>query len=834
MRFLTSTFLIVFGMTFSVMGQTAPIEIKGVIVDSVSQQPVEFAAVGLWIDNKPVDGTLTDEKGQFSFKNVNRTNTYRLVVSYVGYKAMNLNGLKYTGSGSTWDLGNVKLTGEGMQLQEVTVTGQASLIEDRIDKLVYNADKDLTNRGGSAEDVLRKVPMLAVDIDGNVSLRGSQNVRVLIDGKPSSIFAASVADALQQIPSDQIKSVEVITSPGAKYDAEGTAGIINIITKKNRLSGVTGFVSGGIGVLGSFGFGNVNLRNNKWGLSLNGGGRFSYNVRNDGFTDRTSFVGDVPTYLYQTDDNRSFRNSGNYQATFDYDFNDKNSLTVGFRINQGNNGSIGSQATTLRNANQDITSEFTRFIDQYRINMTYNADLTYTKKYSKPDQELSILAQISSNNRRENFDALRNGLPSELSRNSGVDQESTLQLDYTQPWNKVKWEVGAKAILRNVTSDGTFSLFNQATQQYVDVPARANFLDYSQDVLSLYSAFTFELPNRWGLQAGGRLERTIIGADFKDVPNADIPDYNNFLPNINVSKAVGKAHKFRLSFSQRIERPSIRFLNPFVNFSNANDVSFGNPVLAPELVDQFELTYSTFIKANSINISIFNRSTDNSITSVRNIRRIGNEDITETTFDNIGLNQSYGINVSTSLQPTKNLRLGGGVNAFYVYLDNRIINNAGWNFSYNGNASYTFKKGWGAQFFGFYRTPSIELQGLRGAFNFHSLSVKKDLANKKGSFGLGIENPFTRAIVIESTFNDTSNPSFSFNQENVRNIYRQSIRIDFQYRFGKMDATGQSGLFKRRKTVNNNDLKSGDEGGGGESGGGMPGGAPGGGRPGGK
>lgn len=830
MRIISSTLLLLFALILTGYGQGNPIEIKGVIVDSVSQNAVEFVAVGLWIDNKPVDGALTNEKGQFSFKNADRSNTYRLVVSYVGYKPMNLNGLKFSGTGSVWDLGNVKLTNEGMQLQEVTVTGQASLIEDRIDKLVYNADKDLTNRGGSAEDVLRKVPMLAVDLDGNVSLRGSQNVRVLIDGKPSSIFAASVADALQQIPSDQIKSVEVITSPGAKYDAEGTAGIINIITKKNRLSGVTGFVSGGVGVLGSFGFGNVNLRNNKWGLSLNGGGRFSYNVRNDGFTDRTSFVGDSPTFLYQTDDNRSFRNSGNYQATFDYDFNDKNSLTVGFRINQGNNGSIGSQATTLRNASQDIINEFTRYIDQTRLNMTYNADLTYTKKYTKPDHELSFLAQISSNNRRENFDALRNGLPSELSRNDGVDQESTLQLDYTQPWNKVKWEAGAKAILRNVTSDGTFSLFNASTQQYVDVPARANFLDYNQDVLSIYSSFTFQLPNRWGFQAGGRLERTIIGADFKDVPNADIPDYNNFLPNINVSKSLGKAHKLRLSFSQRIERPSIRFLNPFINFSNANDISFGNPVLAPELVDQFELTYSTFIKANSINVSLFNRTTDNSITSVRNIRRVGNEDITETTFDNIGLNQSYGINVSTSLQPTKNLRLGGGVNAFYVYLDNRITNNSGWNFSYNANASYTFKKGWGAQFFGFYRTPSIELQGLRGAFNFHSLSVKKDIANKKGSLGLGIENPFTRAIVIRSTFEDANTPGFSFVQDNVRNIYRQSIRIDFQYRFGKMDASGQSTLFKRRKTINNNDLKSGEEGGG-DGGGGTP---PGGGRPGGR
>lgn len=821
---LTLGFFLFFSISSFTWAQT--VELKGVIMDSTTNQPVEFAAVGLWLNNKPIDGGLTDLQGQFSFKNVSKTATYKLVISYIGYKPMTVSNLKYAGNAPVWNVGNIKLTGEAQMLQEVTVTGQAALIEDRIDKMVYNADKDLTNRGGSAEDVLRKVPMLSVDLDGNVSLRGSENVRVLIDGKPSSIFAASIADALQQIPSDQIKSVEVITSPGAKYDAEGTAGIINIITKKNRLSGVTGFVSMGVGYLGSFGNGNLNLRDKKWGISLNGGGRFSYNVRNDGFTARESRVGDIPTYLIQLDDNRSTRNNGNYQGTFDYDINDKNNFSIGFRINQGGNSSIGSQTTELQDANRVIVNQFVRDVDQTRQNLTYNFDLTYTKKYDKPDQELSVLGQISRNNRNENFDALRNGLPFEMSRNSGLDQEITLQVDYVQPWNKNRLDLGAKAILRDVTSDGTFSIYNANTQTFIPNPARANFLDYNQDVLALYSSLTFELPNKWGLQAGGRLERTIIGADFKDVSNADIPDYTSFLPSVNVSKALGKSHKFRLSYTQRIERPSIRFLNPFVNLTNPTDISFGNPVLSPELVDQFELNYSTFYKANSITVSLFNRSTDNSITSVRSIERIGNQDITQTTFDNIGINRSTGVNISTSLQPTKNFRLGAGVNAFYVYLDNRLISNEGWNYNYNANASYTFGGGWAAQFFGFYRTPRVELQGLQGAFNFHTVSFKKDLKNKKGSFGLGLENPFAKAIVIKSNFEDATNPNFSFTQENVRNIYRRAIRVDFQYRFGKMDATGNAGLFRKRKSIQNDDLKSGGDGG--EEGGGAPSGGPGG------
>lgn len=807
-------------LSFILNAQQPTYRFAGTIVDSASQQPVEFAAVGLWLNGKPIDGTLTDDKGKFKFEEV-KSGTYKLVISFVGYKPMSIENIKIVDKNLNLD--NIKLTGETQILDEVTVTGQASLVENRIDKLVYNADKDLTNRGGTAEDVLRKVPMLTVDLDGNVTMRGSGNIRVLIDNKPSSIFASSIADALRQIPSDEIKSVEVITSPGAKYDGEGTAGIINIITKKNTLAGITGNISMGVGYLGSFGFGSLNLRDNKWGVSVRGGGRYSYNVATDGFNNRTSFVNGIPTYLEQLDDNQSWRNNANYAVTFDYDFSKKSSLTLGYQNRFGNSRSEGTQITTLKNASQQIVREFDRFVDNNNDNMSNTLDLTYIKRFDNPDKEFNILAQWSQNNRIGDFDSQQNGVAFERSFNDGIDREVTFQLDYVQPLTKkAKWEMGAKGILRKVTSDGTFSIFSPEQNAYIPTPERENFLNYDQDVLSAYSSFTFELPQDFGLQVGGRLERTVIGADFKDVPNADIPDYNNFLPSINLTKKFAKRHQFRLSYTQRIQRPSIRFLNPFVDYSNPNDISFGQPTLDPELVDQFELNYNTFVKANSINVSLYHRMTDNSISQVQDIVREGEVDITRTTFGNIGLDRNIGSNISLQLQPTKSLRIGGGFNAFYVYLDNRVLSNEGWNFSYNANASYSFKNGWGAQFFGFLRSPTVTLQGLRGAFNFHTFSVKKDFKNKKGSLGLGVENPLARAIVIKSNFEDLTSPDFSFTQENVRNIYRRSIRVDFQYRFGKMDASGGS-LFRRRKAVDNNDLKSGgggdDEGGGGMQGG---------------
>ena len=229
------------------------------------------------------------------------------------------------------NVGSMLMSTDTKVLGEVTVTGQASLIEDKVDRLVYNADKDITSKGGTAEDVLRKVPMLTVDMDGNVQMRGSGNIKVLINNKPSSILASNVADAIKQIPADMIKQVEVITSPSAKYDAEGTAGIINIITKKNNLQGLTGFVNAGAGVRGANAFGNVNLRKKKIGTALNFGGNSSYNTPSDGSTERTSSVKGVDTKFKQTDANDVKRLFANTQLTIDYDMNAKNSMSLSAR-----------------------------------------------------------------------------------------------------------------------------------------------------------------------------------------------------------------------------------------------------------------------------------------------------------------------------------------------------------------------------------------------------------------------------------------------------------------------------------------------------------------------
>src|SRR6185295_10895845 len=302
-------------------------KISGVVMDGT--QPVEFATVALLnpTSDKPLDGAVCDDKGRFTIPKV-PNGTYRLLVSFIGYENVTLDNIVISYKKSTVEVGAIKMASTSKELEAVVVEGQRQLVEEKVDRTIYNAENDQTSKGGDATDVLKRVPMLSVDMDGNVSLRGNSNIRVLINNKPSTITATSVADALKQIPADQIKTVEVITSPSAKYDAEGSAGIINIITKKNNMEGFTLNADGSAGYRGSNLSLNGAYRKGKMGFSLGGFGRSGYNItgkfNNSQLT--TSTTDGSQTLTTQSADTRSSMLFGNLQAAWDYDINKNNSL----------------------------------------------------------------------------------------------------------------------------------------------------------------------------------------------------------------------------------------------------------------------------------------------------------------------------------------------------------------------------------------------------------------------------------------------------------------------------------------------------------------------------
>lgn len=350
--------------------------ISGIVVDAASQQPVGFATITL-IDpqtGKALDGTLCDDKGKFTIPKLGAGN-YRVDVSFIGYQAQSFDNVRLANNNSALNLGAIKISASAQALKEVRVEGQRAMIEEKVDRTVYNAENDASNRGGDASDVLRKVPMLSVDLDGNVSLRGSQNIRVLINNRPSTITAGSVADALKQIPADMIKSVEVITSPSAKYDAEGSGGIINIVTKKNTLQGGSLNIDTGVGLRGANLGLNGAYRVGKMGFSLGGFGRVGYNTHGSFENQQTTKINGVPFQTtLQNADTETNMMFGRYTFGWDYDINEKNYISSSVQYGLRNFNMQQDNLSSLRYNSENALTE-SSFRDVNSKNQGNNIDV---------------------------------------------------------------------------------------------------------------------------------------------------------------------------------------------------------------------------------------------------------------------------------------------------------------------------------------------------------------------------------------------------------------------------------------------------------------------------
>lgn len=785
-------------------------KITGTVLDSATKQPVEFATVALLdkTTGKPIDGTITNDKGQFTIAKVG-AGTYKLAVSFVGYQTITLDNVTVANDRATVNLANIILPAEVKLLNEIEIVDQKDLVEDKIDRITYNAEKDVTNAGSDATEVLRKVPLLSVDLDGNVQLRGSGNVQVLINNKPSTIMAASVADALRQIPAEMIKSVEVITSPSARYDAEGTSGIINIITKKNTIQGMSGNVNVSAGTRSSNMDGGLNFRTGKLGLSLNGGGRAVY-VWNDGYNNRTNFLPNGQTsFVNRNDDGFGYRVFGRMQLNADYELSPKSNLSAGVRFGKRGFWDDQNQATVFGQNNATVR-QFTRDINSTEVSNNYTFNLDYNRTFSKPQQELAVLALYTLNKgtdryQLDQFNTLNLVDYRERNDNRNSNREITLQADYVHPvTERSTFETGSKAILRKVTSSNDFATFNFEQNQFVINPARNNALDYDQNVIAVYASYGYTTKSKFGIKAGVRYEYTDIVGVLPLDNSRFTQNFGNLIPNIALSKTLKKGNTIKASYNRRIQRPGIGVLNPFVNLSDPNNIRFGNPQLLPELTHNTELSYSAFINRSSLTVSTFWRQTNNAISTVISVNESG---IASSTFDNVAQNRVLGASAFGSVQVTSAWRVSGTFNALYVQFESPALgsSNSGWQYSANFNTQYSFGKGWSAQGFGFVNSPTVQLQGTQGVFSFYSFGIKKDILNKKGGITLGADNIFRQALRIESQF-----ATDAFRQDILRNVYNRAVRITFNYNFGKM-GFGDQQRSSRRKKINNDDVKQGEQ-----------------------
>lgn len=765
--------------------------VTGTILDDSNSEPLMYASVVLHSmrDSAMVTGAITNERGIFIIEQV-PPGRYFVAVNYVGYPRKEVNGIIVTPREPVYEMGVIRVEPGAATLSEVTVESTRQLMEVGLDRRVINVDSELTAAGGTALDLMQNVPSVAVDFDGNVSLRGSSNVTILVDGRPSGLTGLSGSDALQQIPSNMIERIEVITNPSARYSPDGTSGIINIVLKKQRQPGYNGMLSlntsPGNSYTGSL---NLNYKTGNVNFFANYSGRFN-NMEGAGYNFRTSFLSDT-TFLDQETVFENQMNSQNFGFGADYQFNRFNTLTFSVMYNSWARLSDNLTDYNSLSGDMSLVNFFTRASGNDMDNQGMNYSLNFRRTYQQRLREWNtdvVFSNRSMNFGEDNvqrfYDNSRNPLNTvDLLENTitdGSNRMFSVQTDYIQPLGEDrKLELGARAYMRQMDSDFNFLNYDYDRQDWINNPGLSNRFVYDEQVYAAYGIFS-TIFGKYSLQAGLRLEQTYTQADQRTTSQVYKDDYLNLFPTMHLRRSFENNQSAQISYSRRINRPNNRFLNPFVSYTDPYDLSFGNPQLKPEFINSYELGYTRFWQKTTINPSLFYRYTDGMITR---FRTMDEEGIAYTTFENLNRATSYGAELILSQQLFSWWRANG---TFSYY--RQIVEGSGpmmemQNDSYSWSArlvnNITMGKGWDLQVNGFYRSPVVMLQGEMKEMYSADLGLRKTVLDRKGTINLRVSDIFNTQSFRMYNYGD----NFTIDMERRRNS--RMVYVGFTYRINE-------------------------------------------------
>jgi len=785
--------------------------ITGRIIDSSSHQPLQYASITLYKqkDPKPAGGVMSSNKGTFSIDGLTPGN-YALTIEIVGYAPHTIEPILV--EKKPVSLGDIRVGKKAVDLQAVTVIAPRGLVENKIDKMVYNVEKDVTSLGGVATDVLKKVPMVSVDVDGNVDIMGNSNILFLINGRPSTIFGNNLADALQAIPASQIKSIEVITSPGAKYDAEGTGGIINIVLKDNKLNGINGNLSLTGGSRLENGSLNLNAKHGNFGMNafFSGNAQLPSTTRNS--STRHSFDSTGSDYLTQNGSSRFNRNG--FESGLGFEFTPDKRNTVNANVGYNNFGNH-NQGSYQQDEQKFLTGANTPWFDlpslvastsQFRAS-SVDWNLRYKRTFAQEDQELDLSVDGSEGHNRSSYSQAQskpNGdstFGGSQSTSTGHDREVNFRLDYVQPFGeKVRLETGGRVQMRQIASTSPVYTFDKALAGYPYDSSQSNALTYNRHVYAGYASLSFPLFHYLDIKGGLRYERTETDAGFSKAPNTIIPGYNTFAPTIILSHTFKNDQTLKIGYARRIQRPNYRWLNPFVNASDPKNLQRGNPFLQPEIADNFNLTYSkSFEKGSAINAQLFYERSAHDIQPY--IQYFSSFTLGDSVYSNVSVNtpmnvgseNNTGINIYGSVPLTKKLNLRSNISVFDRYITTGTLGGSAinsFNYRINLNASYQLSSTFILEFFGNFNSARNEVQGRYPSFTTYNFAARKQFWNKKASIAFTTTNPFS-FYVNQAT--EVTGSNFTLNS--LRRVPFQSFGLNFTYKFGKLE-------FKKDKEEN--------------------------------
>ena len=779
------------------------VQVRSSILDSISRRPVVYATIHL-VNESGVSRAsgYSGEDGAFMIRygiTAEDAGKLFLLVSCTGFEDKKI-PVPLQEDAAVMDIpGPVLLHPVSRSMEEVTVRAVKKIIDVQPGKIVYNAENDVTNKGGTAADVLRKAPVLNVDGQGNVSMRGSANLKILIDGKYSGQIARSPADALNMMPADIVKAVEVITTPSAKYDAEGAAGIINIITKKNsrRFSGALEMAAGNREqVLNP----RIAITNAKWSFSLHG---HLHRLRSKeaAFTERMQEDGNR-LYQEQYQDNHAPHGSGDMALIYSPDERTEWSLGVNYWLGKWpDNSQID---TRLYLPDGSLAEAYNQTIDRKESYLGADINLGYNKKFKKNNREITVLVQLTPSGSRapyfsSSFYPGTGSLYGEQNNNTVKNKEWTVQADYSHPFNRdgnYILETGVKAILRNVRNRyEVFTIEND--QPPVPDADRSDLFTYRQYIGAAYALFKAKWEQHWYAETGLRYERTDIQGQFEQKTAVIENQFDNLIPTLNLSKRLNEQHQLGLTYTQRITRPYIWDLNPNANASDPKNIQTGNPELKPEMMYQTELTYGLQISTGYfINTALFWKRTSNAIVDFTEIVQQG---ISITRKENMASNSVYGLNMSASVRPNAQWSINGNLNLNYLNYTNNAwqVFNRGWASDVNVNTTCKLPRNYSLQLFGAYDTRKVTLQGYETPVYYYVLAVRKELASPKIAITVTTTNPFSK-YVRQTKY--LSAPSFSTTA--AQRDYLQGYRVTFNWEFGNNQKE------KNIKKVKNDDVNN--------------------------
>jgi outer membrane receptor protein involved in Fe transport len=772
--------------------------VSGRLIDGANNQALDYATVALInkASNQVAKSLQTDAQGNFKLSGV-ANGRYQIRITFVSYLTYTKDSLIISDARPAIQLGTIRMRQSKGTLKEVVVTGQRSQIQLGTDKKVFSVDQSLVSQGGSATDLLANVPTVQVDVDGNVNLRGSSNVRVLINGKPSALTGSSVSDILQSIPASSIENIEVITNPSSKYDAEGQSGIINIILKKNASLGFNGSVSGTAGTQKTYN-GNLNLayQTSKINIFTNYSYRRGDRIGN-GFTNKTITAGnDVTTQNQQSDQTFSFKGH-NIRTGIDYNLDKNNTLSLSNNINIRDRDRFqnGTTNTALNNVATQVLGQNN---SSYGTGTNLDFNLDYVHRFAKPKEELTTNIGYSTE-RNSNTDFLnttRLYLPSNFdpfyqnNYTKGRQGNLNLQADYTLPLKDGKLEAGYRTTINRSENDYTVDTAGVATGPFLrQFDQTYNFV-YKENVNAVYTNYQHQF-GKYGVQVGLRLEDAHISTELTTAQATTGQtnfknDYFRVYPSVFLTDKLTENQTLQLSYTRRVSRPRDRQISPFLDRSNPLNFQQGNPYLLPEDIHSFELSYINYYKALTLTSSLYYRLTNNNIQNIQ--QPYGNSlDTTLNTFQNIKSASNAGYELIAKVSPSSALDFTFNANVFYRYIDGvpeyRIPTTSGW--SYNGNLTANIKPlpKLGFQLRGDYQGRQVIAQGSMRAMYGLDGAIRYDIT-KALNVSISARDIFnTRRFKSDINYENTTGTQIT-NQYSERRFATRVVLFTAAYRFG--------------------------------------------------